>query len=482
MSERGPTDHTHWRDRKIAELELQLRAALRSIEELRADNARLKAENARLNQRLGLNSRNSSLPPSSDRPSLPPRAPKARSGRKPGAQPGHPASQRELVPIDKVSRVQPVKPRRCRRCRAPLAGDDPNPLRHQVVELVRVLARVFEWQLHALTCQNCGTVTRARLPRGVPEGNVGPRLVAVIAMMTGAYRLSKRLAADFMRNILGVPISLGKVSSSERLASDALSQPVREAREFVKNEPIKHADESGWFEGPRRARAWLWTVSTAVVTVFMIKTSRGKDAAFKLLGRALGVLITDRWCAYEWWPLDRRQLCWAHIKRHFQRMKEAGGSAARIGGELLTLEERLFELWHRVRDGTLERSSFRTLASKLRCQIRALLERGMRCPHAWTASTCSELLQVEKAMWTFVRVEGVEPTNNTAERAIRPGVIWRKVSFGTHSAQGSRYVERVLTVVHTLRQQKRSAYEFIHDCVRASQLGTRPPSLLPNGA
>jgi transposase len=482
MSDRGHTHVPDWRDRKIAELEAQLRVALRTIDELRQRILQLEAQDAALRERLGQNSGNSSRPPSSDPPSLPARGPKARSGRRPGGQPGHGGHQRALVPVEKVNRLKHVKPGRCRKCRAALTGDDPNPRRHQVVELARILTRIFEWQLHALTCPRCGTVTRAQLPPGVPLGNVGPRLVATVAMMTGAYRLSKRLAVDFMRNILGVPMSLGSVTACEQLASDALSQPVRQAREFVKSQPIKHADESGWFEGPRRARAWLWTVSTTLVTVFMIQASRGKDVASMLLGEALGVLITDRWSAYAWWPLGRRQLCWAHIKRHFQRMKEAGGRAGRIGAKLVALEQRLFGLWHRVRDGTLERSSFRTLASRIRCQVRALLEEGMRCPHAWTASTCSELLAVEKALWTFARVEGVEPTNNTAERAIRPGVIWRKISFGTHSVRGSRYVERVLTVVQTLRQQERNAYDFIHDCVRASQSGAPPPGLIPSDA
>jgi transposase len=276
-----------------------------------------------------------------------------------------------------------------------------------------------------------------------------------------------------------MPISLGSVTACEQEASEAVATPVEEAREYVKQQAVKHADESSWFEGPKRAKVWLWTVTTPLVTVFLIWASRGKDVARKILGEAFGVLVTDRWCAYNWWPLEWRQLCWSHIKRHWEAMIEAGGKTAEIGKKLQEQRARLFELWGRVWDGTLKRSTFRRYVAPIRAQIRDLLAQGSTCPHAKSAGMCSELLKVEEALYTFVRVEGVEPTNNSAERAIRPGVIWRNLCFGTHSRWGSRFVGRILTVVQTLKQQKRDALAFVTVCVDARRRGLQPASLLP---
>jgi transposase len=466
--------------RLLRERDAEIEQLKRHLQESLLENARLRVEIAELRERLNQNSQNSSRPPSSDPPSAPARAPKSKSGRKAGGQPGHRGHQRNLVPVDQLAaKPKAVKPARCRKCGLGLTGEDPNPSRHQVVEWPEVKPEVLEWQLHELLCMGCGARTRAELPPGVPRGGFGPRLIAVIALLSGAYRLSKRMIVDLLANIGGIPISVGSVPACEQLASEAIAKPVDEARTYVKEQPLKHADESSWFEGPKRAKVWLWTASTALVTVFLIRASRGKDVALKLLGKVCGVLVTDRWCAYAWWPIELRQLCWSHIKRHFKAMQEAGGQAGEIGERLLELERRLFGLWHRVRDGTLQRSSFRTYASEIRCEVRVVLDLGRRCPHKKTATTCTELLKLERAMWTFVRIEGVEPTNNHGEHAIRPGVMWRKLCFGTHSRWGSRFVERMLTVVYTLKQQKRNALAFVTQCVEAKMRGQAPGSLLP---
>jgi hypothetical protein len=376
-----------------------------------------------------------------------------------------------------------VKPKLCKGCGSKLEGEDPNPFRHQVVDLPEPQPEVREARLHELECGCCGTKTRAELPDDFPRGGFGPRLVTTVALLSGAFRLSKRLTVRLLSLLHGIPISLGSVVACEQLASDAVTKPVQEARDYVKEQTVKHADESGWAEGPSRSKAWLWVAATAFVTVFRIHARRGKAVAMGLLGKVRGILVSDRWCAYEWWPLKMRQLCWAHIKRHFKKMSEADGPAAQLGGALLVQERRLFELWRRVRDGTLERSSFQTYASEIRCRVRELLEQGKSCAHKFTATTCTELLKMEPAMWTFVRVEGVEPTNNHGERAIRPGVIWRKISFGTHSRWGSRFVERILSVVQTLKQQDRDPFTFLTECVTAHMAG-KPvtASLLPQVA
>jgi transposase len=464
MSEAGARNIHAPCEKRFSELEKKFEAALAEIAELR--------------ERLNQNSQNSSKPPSSDPPNAPLRPGKRRTGRKPGGQPGHPAHFRALVPDEKVIAV-PVKPDECNNCGHPLTGSDSNPLLHQVVEVPKVEPEVTEYQLHCLTCPKCKHKTLAQLPDGVPTGHFGPRLIASVAFLSGAFRLSKRLVQNLVCELLGVEMSLGSIIACERAASHSLAEPVEKAREYVKKQGVKHADESSWFEGATRAKVWLWVATTQLVTVFLIRASRGTEVAHEMLGSVLGVLVSDRWCAYNWWPLEWRQLCWSHIKRHFQAFEDAGGKAGAIGTALLVEEKNLFHDWHRVRDGTLQRSTFRKYVARIRWRVQTLLEQGSRCNHSKTAGTCRELLKLEPAMWTFARIAGVEPTNNSGERAIRPGVIWRKLCFGTHSVEGSRFVERMLSVVYSLKQQKRNALDFVTACVQASLNDRKPESLLP---
>lgn len=465
----------------------QIKAMSQDIARLRQDNARLLAENLQLRarvteleERLGQNSQNSSQPPSSDPPSVPPRSSRVPSGRRPGGQPKHPKHQRDLLPPSLVHRTVPVKPERCKKCRRRLEGVDPHPLRHQVTDLPPIEPVVTEYQLHALVCDRCRTVTLAALPAGVPRGNFSPRAAAIVSLLTSFYHLGRRTAAAAMGDLFGLRMSVGSVSNCEQITSHALQDPVAEAHAYVQKQTIKNSDETSWYEGPRRKKAWVWTAFTQQVTVFLIRTSRGADVAKELLGHALGVLITDRWCAYAWWPIAFRQICWAHLKRHFQAFVEWGEPAKRIGQALLDEEKLLFTWWHRVRDGTLSRSSFQTYVVPLRRRVKALLKKGSVCGHPKTMSMCREILTLEPALWTFVRVPGVEPTNNAAERVIRALVIWRKICFGAHSPNGSRFVERMMTVVCTLKQQGRNVVDYVTTSVEAAMHGQCPPSLLPS--
>jgi len=277
-----------------------------------------------------------------------------------------------------------------------------------------------------------------------------------------------------------VDLALGSVPACERAVSAAVAAPVATARAYVQGQAVAGADETGWREG--RQRAWLWVAVTAWVTVFRVHARRGTVAARALLGRFAGVLGSDRWKAYGAWPLRRRQLCWAHLRRHFVAFAEGPGAAGRLGQALLAETARLFAWWYRVRDGTLARSTFRTYVAPLRQRVEALLRQGTRCRHAPTAATCREILALAPALWTFVRVPGVEPTNNAAERALRPGVLWRKNSFGSHSAAGSRFVERMMTVAATLKQQQRNVVDYVTQACEAALRGERAPSLLPTQA
>jgi transposase len=429
---------------------------------------------ADLEQRLGQNSTNSSLPPSTDGPAVKRRPPRSPSGRKKGAQPGHSLQQRPLLPPD---RTIPCKPSACRRCGHPLLGDDPQPLRHQVLELPPIRPDVTEYQLHRLACPCCDITTCAALPAGVPTGGQGPRLQAALALLTGAYRLSKRQVGGLCDDLLGVPISPGQVCAVEAETALATDPVVKELREHVRSQPA-NVDETGWREN--RQRGWLWTVVTKVATVFTITLSRAATVAKGLVDPSAGqVITTDRYKGYLWLPLKQRQVCWAHLIRDFQAMVDRGNGGSAIGEELLCCAEELFTWWYRVRDGTMARSTFQRYVAELRPWVRSQLEAGSECACAKTAGTCREILAVEPALWTFVRVEGIEPTNNAAERALRHAVLWRKTSHGTWSTGGSRFVANILSVVETCRKQGRNVLEYLTDCCQAALDKTQAPSLMP---
>lgn len=442
--------------------------------------AALQAEVEGLRRRLGLNSQNSSKPPSSDPPSVPKRPGTEPTGRKPGGQPGHKGHKRDLLPADEVDRVEDLWPSACASCEHGLPArwrkDAGDVLRHQVTDLPPVVPETVEYRLHAMRCPVCGKLTAAQLPDGVPRGAFGPRVTALVAILTGCYRMSKRTAVEVMKDLFGVDLSLGSVSACEQAVSETIAKPVEEAHEYVQRESIAHADETGWREG--RRRAWLWVAATSLVTVFRICRERGQAAAKALLGRFHGILVTDRWDGYLWYR-GLRQICWAHLLRDFTEMSERKGAAGRVGKDLLADARKMFKWWFRVRDGTLTRRGFQQKMKPLRLDVERLLKAGVIGGTA-IAGTCAEMLALFDSFFTFVDHEGVEPTNNFAERQVRFAVLWRKSSFGTHSPAGSRFVERVLTVRATLRQQARNVVEYLVQAQQAVLRGERAASLLPS--
>jgi transposase len=259
--------------------------------------------------------------------------------------------------------------------------------------------------------------------------------------------------------------------------SEAVALPVEEARAYVRAQAAAHLDETGWWQ--EKVRAWLWVAATPLVAVFTLAKSRGAKVAQEFLGDFAGVLHSERWSAYKLVDVCRRQVCWAHLIRDFRGMVERGGAGARIGKGLLEEAKRIFEWWPRVRDGTLTRRVVTVRMRQVERRVGELLQSGEVCADARTAGMCKEIRKVFPALWTFVHVEGVEPTNNMAERDLRRAVLWRKACFGTDSATGSRYVERVLTVVMTLRKQKRAVHRYLAEACEARLRGLPPPSLLP---
>lgn len=431
-----------------------------------------------LEARLKLNSTNSHKPPSSDFPGAKRKPPAPPTGKKRGGQPGHRKAQRQLVPPEKVRETFVCKPTQCRRCGHGLLGDDPTPLIHQVAEIPKVEPFVDEYRLHRLACPGCGETTCGILPVGVPSGGFGPYLQAVLTVFAGAYRLSKRQIQQLSADLFGLAISTGMISKLERRSAEVLEAPYNELAVSVHGADAANIDETSWRED--RKKAWLWVTVTRLATVFTIAGHRSGEVAKALLASEPEQVVgSDRFSAYQWIAARWRQICWAHLRRDFQAMIDRGGDGKPIGEALLKRSHRLFHNGHRVRDGTLDWERFGIGMARLRREVRQTLEEGLRCGCVKTSATCFEILKVEEGLWTFARVKGIEPTNNAAERALRFAVIWRRISGGTDSRGGSRFVERTLSVVATCRQQGRNVLEYLTSCFEAEHHGQPIPSLLP---
>lgn len=422
----------------------------------------LQAEIEELRARLNRNSSNSSQPPSSDPPWKAP-GERKRGGRR-GGQPGHKGHKRELVEPD---RVEECRPSSCEGCGQVLAGDDAEPFRHQVTEIPEVRASVTEYRVHTLQCTACGESTSGELPVGVSLSAFGPRLQAIVAVCSGAYRMSKRSVEEVVHDFFGVELSLGSVSNIEQYVSAALEGPMLEALAHLKSARAVHLDETSWLQ--RACRAWLWTAVTARVAVFLIRPRRTKAVAVELVNRWFaGVAITDRYPGYDWVPDERHQLCWAHLVRDFRELLEYDAAKA-FGETMLAAVGRMFDRWHEARDGTVAQVT--AALAPAQEEIHALLLAGGDSNVARVRKLCRALLRREISLWTFVRRHDVEPTNNVAERALRHGVLWRKSSFGTDSEKGSRFVERILTVVTSLRRQGRHVLGYITEACRRALTG-----------
>jgi transposase len=440
----------------------------------------LQAEVEKLREQVNKNSRNSSKPPSSDPPQKRTYPKPEPSGRKRGGQKGHTGKGRKLKPPTQVNRVVISKPVACASCGALLLGEDLQPQRHQVSELPRIEAEVIEYQLHTLTCCACGAQNAAEWPADMPRGSFGEHLQATVAYLGGRFGISHRDIQEALETIFHVEISLGSIPTQEQVVSQAVEQPVEEAHQYVQTQAVVNLDETSWQQWTKNF--WLWVITTPAVTVFRLFPTRGAAGAEELLGEGYdGIVGSDRYSAYNWLDPLKRQVCWAHLKRDFQALVERGGESKTIGRLLLAQVKQIFAWWHRVWDGTLARADFQAVMQPVRKEVNALLHVGTFVKQGTTRRTCLNILKVEQALWTFVDQEGVEPTNNAAERALRRGVIWRRRSFGTQSENGSRFVERILTVVITLRQQNRDVLDYLTEACKARTRGRIPPSLLPAG-
>lgn len=436
----------------------------------------LLAKIAELEARLNKTPRNSSLPPSTEHPHAKPTPQKRKSGRKRGGQPGHPKHERSLIPVEQCTQVVSVLPENCRRCGEVLTGLDSEPLRHQVWEIPEIKPLVTEYQLHRLACPACSASTCGQLPPGVPPGQAGPRLIALTGLLMGCFKQSKRRVALFLEQVLNQPCSPGWVVKLQDRATAAIAPAYEELAAQLPSEPVLGIDESPTKEA--QAKSWLWTFVADGYTFFALRTTRAATVLHELLTDAFeGVVNCDR--AKMYWKIGRPQWCWAHLKRDFQALIDhPDHQVKRLGRDLMRPTRELFRHWTRYRDGTITRAGMLRLMRPIREEIDSLLLRGAFSGNSKLMGMCQPLYDHRQWLWTFLDVEGVEPTNNVSERALRPAVIWRKLSFGTQSTRGSRFVETILTVVETCHRQSRNSFEYLTAALQAHFDHQPAPSLL----
>jgi transposase len=459
-------------------------ALLSLLDIVRSQSARLRELETlvrELQAKLGQSSRTSSKPPSSDPPSTPPAPPRPSRGRKAGGQSGHQGHHRPLVPPEAVTQPIELAPQHCPCCQSALPDDlpDAQPLRRtQVWEVPPIEPIIIEYRQHTVCCPHCQQLVTAELPADAPPGAFGPRATALMALMRSHFRLSLDEAVDFFGDVCQLPLGSASILRGCARVSAALAPIDADIHEAVQMQPQLNVDETSW---PTETRTgWLWVAVSAVAVCFRICTGRGKDELRALLGSCYrGIINSDRLSAYKLLPSRQRQLCWSHLIRNLLGVQERYADASGWAEQMLTQSEALFFAWHCYKDGWYDQVALQQALLPVRLAMQDLLRAGVDSAYPKIASLSRELLAQWEALWTFSRVEGVEPTNNAAERALRPAVLWRKGSFGSRSAEGCRFVERLLSVRSTCQQQQRPVFAFLTAAVAAAWAGEEAPRLIP---
>jgi len=446
-----------------------------------------------LNERLNTNSTNSSLPPSSD--SIRDRAKRFQekdawkkrtsaywSNPRQGAQRGHKGHGRKLWDESRVDEIIPCFPEsHCFYCQTGTVHHIHLRQRKQVFDIKDGRLFLTEYQIYGGKCECCHKKNRGVLPPGTPVGILSANALSRVSSLTGKYKLSKRESRELLIDFYGLTISVGTISNVEALVRQAIRTPVAEVGATLQTQtdlPL-HSDETSHFN--RNQLEWLWVSTTSHLTFFSIFPHRNKEAAQALIGSSFkGMLVTDRYGAYNWVPSEQRQYCWAHLKRDFKKIKtRAEYHEKQLGYSLLDQYRSLFYCWRKIKNGTENDTIYykKRLLRTIR-QFRVYLRRGRALEGTKTGAFCAKLLREWDCLWHFLRNPLVDPTNNHAERQLRHAVLWRKKSFGTQSNRGRQYVERILTCVMTCKQQQRNLTTFISECITAYWLNTPYPSLV----
>ncbi len=452
--------------------------------------ARLEARIERLEEQARQSSRNSSKPPSEDpsktrkqrRAEAREKAKQAkRGGRRAGGQPGHRGAGRGLAPEDQVDQIVDHYPAVCGGCGHGFGESDRErpgrPGRYQQAELPPTSVILTEHRAHRLRCPGCGAQTAARLPEGVAGSAFGPALQAAIVTMTARNRVSRRDMAELASELFGIGLSTGAVDAICQRATTALAEPHERLCASVLDSPAVNLDETGWrTAGEGRA---LWTATTPEAAIFKVAPDRHRDRLEELIGKDFdGIACSDRWWAYDHLDPRLRQCCWQHLLRDFRRHSEGLAEQKLFGEAGLALTGRLFEAWHAF-DEHQDRERLAAELKPIQIAMRELLERAARKSKRTRHHRvfANNLLKIWPALWTFVSVAGVEPTNNAAERSLRGPVIHRKLSHGTRSHDGERFIERALSASVTCRLQGRSLFLYLAELFGANARGDPLPAL-----
>lgn len=453
-----------------------LLALANQVERLEGRVERLEEELRELRR----DSDNSSLPPSADPRSGGRRRRGKRSDRKPGGQPGHPGSGRGLLPIEQVDEVIEHLPERCRECGHSLA-DRParGPTRrHQVAELPQIAVRVTEHRLARRCCPDCGAITQAELPPDVPRERFGARLQGAVTTLAAGFRLSRRQVVDLCGELFGTEIAVGTVDAIVQRQGGALREPQKRLSDAVRGSSVVCVDETGWKQaGEKRA---LWGAFTDAAAALRVAPSRHREEAEALLGESEAIVCSDRWWAYDHLDPARRQLCWSHLQRDFRFHAESPlAHQSEFGEACLRIAAGVFESWREFqRCG--DRRRLRREVRPLERELRALCEEGKRksVKTRYHRGLARNLLKAWPALWNFLEHEGVEPTNNRAERGLRHAVIYRKLSQGSRCERGALATERLLSAAISCRLQGRSLFAYLVEVARASIRGQPSPALI----
>ena len=451
----------------------------RQIQMLTERVARQDERIAQLERRLNRSSRNSSIPPSADPPASTPKRGKDPSGRKQGAQPGHEGKGRPLLPAWAVDEIVEYWPEHCRCGHAFVETERVavgEAVRWQVEELPVTQVQITEHRAARVRCPGCGEHTRGELPGEVTQSAFGPRFQAAVVTLSVRNRVSRRDVVELCEQLFGSRISTGTVDAILARASDALADPHADLLGALRGCGAVNMDETGWrTAGQRRA---LWGIFDRRHAYLQIAPGRHEDHAKTLLADTKAIVTSDRWWAYTHLPLARRQLCWAHLKRDFAAHAEGLAAEKEFGEHGLKLSERVFWAWE-IFQNTADRPKLKRTIRRLQSEFKPIIAgyASKRARNKYCRGMARNLIKAWPALWTFAHHDGVQPTNNHAERALRSAVIYRKLSLGTQSEGGERRIERLLSAHTTCRLQNRSLFVYLTETLTAHARGDPTPLL-----
>jgi transposase len=434
---------------------------------LRLENDQLKKEMIVLKDKLGINSSNSSMPPSSDFKK--PKKEKKLTGRSRGGQVGHKGSSRALFDISQVNKIEPVLPQDTCECGGKVVVDYSRPWRHQKFELPKIIPEITEYQMHLGCCKTCGVKYRAELPDGVGYNMLGPRAMSFLAQISSTYNVTRKKTQKLFQEWFGIKISLGCISESEGMISEYVEECYKALELELKKQSQLNADETSHKESGDRQYAWILT--NEVLTYLTIKPSRGKKVLKNLFPEGYkGDMTSDRYAAYNVFDIENRQVCFAHLLRDFTRFSNSADPyTAKIGKGLVHQTQRMFSLYHKRKRGEITEEKFLIGIEEIKKRMDCLIYQGsMVFGLPKLNRFCKNIEKIRPALWNFAYSNGkIEPTNNLAERDLRPFVIWRKISFGSQSDRGSRFMERMISIRSTCTKQGIDFSEFLIDATKS---------------